>query len=70
MVDCFPLFIHGSGVGGKMSDFDSDLSKTSDTDSRLLNITFMKFGCQQFCKSLTMLSFNVESLDLLMDCTV
>jgi len=32
-----------------MSDSNSDFSQNSDSDSRLLTITLMKFGCQQFC---------------------
>jgi len=39
----------GCGVGGRMSD--SDLSRISDTDSRILNVTWMKFGCRQFCSN-------------------
>jgi len=38
-------FYQGCGVGGEI--YDSDLSKISDSDSRLrlLNIKGMKFGC-------------------------
>jgi len=35
------------GVGGKMSDPNSDLSKISD--SRFLNTKWMEFGCRDFC---------------------
>ena len=49
----------GCGAGGKMSD--SDLSKISDSDSRLLTITWTKFGCQQFCSNKKSLELVVHS---------
>jgi len=40
-----PGFNQGCGVGGKMSDSNSGLSKISSSRLRLLNIKGMKFSC-------------------------
>ena len=77
LVHTFPVIFsctcnQGCGVGGKMSNSNSDLSKTfdSDTNSRLrlplFLITWMTFECHQFCRNQQSIKTEIHSKNSLL----